>query len=97
VVSALLGLITSGVERNVVGAVGEEWNLSFGERSLIAGRAIWFYAGKLFWPFNLTFLYPKWDIDVTVWWQRKTTHGHTRLVNWQLWCLAINLSAILLD
>lgn len=68
-ISALFGLITAGVERNVVGAVGEQWNLSLVERSLIAGRALWFYVGKLLWPFNLTFLYPKWNIDVTVWWQ----------------------------
>jgi protein O-mannosyl-transferase len=30
---------------------------------LIAGRAIWFYAGKLVWPAKLAFIYPKWTID----------------------------------
>jgi Tfp pilus assembly protein PilF len=29
----------------------------------VAGRALWFYAGKLFWPANLTFSYPRWDIS----------------------------------
>jgi Flp pilus assembly protein TadD len=35
------------------------------ERILIASRAIWFYLGKLFWPSNLTFIYPQWKIDVS--------------------------------
>jgi len=33
------------------------------ERLLIATRAIWFYLGKIFWPSNLTFIYPQWQID----------------------------------
>jgi tetratricopeptide (TPR) repeat protein len=38
-------------------------SLSLLERFLIAGRAIWFYLGKLIWPADLTFSYPKWNID----------------------------------
>ena len=34
------------------------------ERSLIASRALWFYAGKLLWPTNLAVIYPRWDIHV---------------------------------
>jgi hypothetical protein len=37
--------------------------LSVLERMLIAGRALWFYAGKLAWPVDLTFSYPHWDIN----------------------------------
>lgn len=33
------------------------------ERLLVATRALWFYAGKLLWPVNLTFSYPRWEID----------------------------------
>ena len=34
------------------------------ERALIAARALWFYAGKLLWPTNLSVIYPRWDIQV---------------------------------
>ena len=33
------------------------------ERLLIASRAVWFYLGKIFWPAELTFIYPQWRID----------------------------------
>ena len=64
---AALGLITSWLERTHVGANGPDWALSFFDRCLIAGRALWFYAGKLFWPANLTFIYPRWQIDPGDW------------------------------
>lgn len=35
------------------------------ERVLIASRAVWFYLSKIFWPSNLTFIYPQWKIDVS--------------------------------
>ncbi|MBT8407343.1 MAG: tetratricopeptide repeat protein, partial [Deltaproteobacteria bacterium] len=56
-------------EQHHVGAVGSEWDLSFVERCLIAGRALWFYLGKLIWPWELIFNYPRWQIDAGVWWQ----------------------------
>ena len=34
------------------------------ERTLIAARALWFYAGKLLWPSELAVIYPLWDIRV---------------------------------
>ena len=37
---------------------------SLTERTLIAARALWFYAGKLLWPTNLAVIYPLWDIRV---------------------------------
>jgi tetratricopeptide (TPR) repeat protein len=51
-----------------VRAEGEEWALTFGQRLLIAGRALWFYASKLFWPANLTFIYPRWDVSAAFGW-----------------------------
>jgi len=35
------------------------------ERILIASRAPWFYLSKIFWPSNLTFIYPQWKINST--------------------------------
>jgi Flp pilus assembly protein TadD len=69
VVGMGLGLLTAGMEKYHVGAQGADWSLSFAGRCLIAGRALWFYAGKLVWPVNLTFIYPRWEMNATVWWQ----------------------------
>ena len=33
------------------------------DRVLISSRALWFYAGKVFWPADLAVIYPRWDID----------------------------------
>jgi Flp pilus assembly protein TadD len=63
------GLFTSWMERQVVGAQGSEFNFSILERFLIAGRALWFYLGKLFWPADLIFSYPRWRISQLIWWQ----------------------------
>ena len=40
------------------------FDYSLAERALIATRALWFYAGKLLWPTNLSVIYPRWDIRV---------------------------------
>ena len=37
---------------------------SMGERVLIAGHALWFYAGKLVWPVGLAVIYPHWEVGV---------------------------------
>ncbi|HVM48467.1 MAG TPA: tetratricopeptide repeat protein [Candidatus Acidoferrum sp.] len=54
------GLLISWLEKNNVGAAGPEWALGFPERCFIAGRAFWFYVGKLLWPAHLCFVYPRW-------------------------------------
>ncbi|MCX6623592.1 MAG: tetratricopeptide repeat protein, partial [Acidobacteria bacterium] len=51
------------------GAEGAEFAMSFVERCLLAGRAIWFYLGTLVWPSNLVFIYPRWKLDTSAWWQ----------------------------
>jgi tetratricopeptide (TPR) repeat protein len=63
------GAVTIWMEREFIGARGAEFVFTFVERTLIAGRAIWFYLGKLAWPANLVFTYPRWQIDQGVWWQ----------------------------
>ncbi len=62
--------VTIHMEKAVVGATGADWELSLLERFLVAGRAIWFYSGKLFWPAGLTFNYPRWSVSGEVLWQQ---------------------------
>jgi len=69
VVGLAMSALTVWLEVHHVGAEGVEWHLSFIDRCLIAGRALWFYVGKLFWPATLCFNYPRWEIDAGVWWQ----------------------------
>ena len=40
-----------------------ELGYTLAERMLIAGRALWFYAGKLVWPVELAVIYPRWELD----------------------------------
>lgn len=65
VMGAAMGLFSAWVERTYIGAQGSEFNLSGLQRTLLAGRIAWFYVGKLFWPADLIFIYPRWTIDPT--------------------------------
>jgi protein O-mannosyl-transferase len=58
-----MGLLTVWWERYHQGTQGKLFSLGWLERILVASHAIWFYAGKLFWPVNLTFSYPRWAIE----------------------------------
>ncbi|MBI4383923.1 MAG: tetratricopeptide repeat protein [Nitrospinae bacterium] len=61
---AVLGAITARLERgHIVKYCEADCDFSFPERFLIAGRALWFYFGKILYPANLTFTYPRWEID----------------------------------
>jgi tetratricopeptide (TPR) repeat protein len=60
-------LVTGWLEKTHVGAREEYFPLTFLDRCLIAGRATWFYVGKLLWPVNLSFTYPMWPFDVHSW------------------------------
>lgn len=70
-VGVTAGLFTAAMERYVIGADGAAFELTGIERVVLAGRVAWFYAGKLFWPTELTFIYPRWTIDageIGQWW-----------------------------
>jgi tetratricopeptide (TPR) repeat protein len=69
VLGAAAGLLTAWVERTLIGAQGEDFNLGILDRCLLAGRVVWFYLGKLVWPDNLMFIYPHWDINTAEAWQ----------------------------
>lgn len=58
-------MVTAALERGHVRAEGPEFDFSVAERILIAGRALWFYAGNLIWPFGNCFNYPRWLLDAS--------------------------------
>lgn len=58
-----MGLVTLWWERYHQGTQGQLFAIGLGERILIASRAFWFYLGKLLWPANLTFSYPRWHVS----------------------------------
>ena len=58
-----MGLLTMWWERFHQGTQGKLFSMGGRERILVASHALWFYAGKLFWPVNLTFSYPRWTIE----------------------------------
>jgi tetratricopeptide (TPR) repeat protein len=61
------GLAAMWWERHL-GHSGNEDGLlpGFLQRLQIPGRAFWFYAAKLVWPFGLSFSYPRWDLSSQV-------------------------------
>lgn len=69
VLGAAGGLFTAWVEHEIIGAKGASFDLSAVERLMLAGRVVWFYLGKLIWPAELIFIYPRWEVDAGVWWQ----------------------------
>src|SRR6266478_9491366 len=62
-ISALASVWTIWEQKFHAGARGPEWAQTWPERLIIAGRAIWFYLGKLIWPHPLIFVYPRWEIS----------------------------------
>jgi tetratricopeptide (TPR) repeat protein len=63
------GVFSAWMEQREIGPVATEYAFNWGTRLLIVGRAAWFYIGKLCWPAQLMFIYPRWDINPAVWWQ----------------------------
>jgi tetratricopeptide (TPR) repeat protein len=66
---AVAGVGTAWVEAHGIGAQGGDFALGPVERVLLAGRVAWSYFGKLIWPADLAFFYPRWTIDAATWWQ----------------------------
>jgi len=81
-----MGLFTAWYELRHVGAQGAEWDFSFWQRLVLAGRALWFYAIKLAAPFELSFIYPGWTLNAAEFIQWLWLAGFviTGLVLWSL-------------
>jgi tetratricopeptide (TPR) repeat protein len=80
-----MGLLTAWVERELLHAQGAEYNYTLIERFLIAGRAVWFYLGKLAWPADLAFFYSTWNVNQAVWWQYAYPAGVLLLLGALAW------------
>src|SRR5262249_5443609 len=69
VVGIALACVPVYVEKTFVGRGGVRGGLTFPERILIAGRAVWFYIGKLILPYPIAFFYPRWVADPSAAWE----------------------------
>jgi tetratricopeptide (TPR) repeat protein len=65
---AMSALTITEQQGDVLRAGTTEWQLGLAERTVIAGKAIWFYAAKILWPVRLTFVYPRWDVNASSLW-----------------------------
>jgi tetratricopeptide (TPR) repeat protein len=83
---AAFGILTGWVEYHYMGAQGAHFDLNLLERGLLAGRILWFYPTKLLWP-DLIFIYERWHVDATVWWQWLYPLAAILFVAW-LWRLS---------
>jgi Flp pilus assembly protein TadD len=57
---------TAWLERTMVRATGTEWALGLADRLVLAGQVTLFYAGKVLWPVDLAFSYPRWTVDARI-------------------------------
>jgi len=80
-----MGLVSVWWEKHL-GNIQPRYHLLGGpvDRLLVATHALWFYAGKLFWPADLTFSYPRWEIHVGDWRQYVWPAGCLAVAAW-LW------------
>ena len=79
------GLVTAHFERELIGAQGADFDLSIVQRGLLAGRIFWFYLGKLAWPADLIFIYPRWTIEANDAWQWLFPLGALALLSGLIW------------
>jgi protein O-mannosyl-transferase len=83
--SVVGAVITSTVERTLIGAQGADFGLSAVDRVLLAGRAFWFYLSKLLWPADLAFIYPRWAIPTVDLWSYLFPLAATALLAVLVW------------
>jgi tetratricopeptide (TPR) repeat protein len=65
VVAGLLPFFTLDLSREA--ALGPYLVRTWPERLITAADAVWFYVGKLLWPYSLMAIYPRWKINAGEW------------------------------
>ena len=63
VAAAAGGLFTAWAEARLIGAEGTGFALAPAQRLILCGKVLCFYASKLLWPSDLSFIYPRWSLD----------------------------------
>jgi tetratricopeptide (TPR) repeat protein len=61
--SLAMSAVTIIEQRWEVGRAPQDWSLTVTQRLILAGQAFWFYLGKVIWPLDLTFVYPRWTLN----------------------------------
>ncbi|HUI08151.1 MAG TPA: tetratricopeptide repeat protein [Verrucomicrobiae bacterium] len=61
--AAAMAVMTIIEQRGHIARAPHDWSLPLTERPVLAGKAVWFYLGKVLWPANLMFVYPRWTLD----------------------------------
>lgn len=60
-----MAVLTSWLQYHHTKPFHAEITFSLLERWLIFGQVMWFYVGKMLWPWPLSFAYSRWDIDAS--------------------------------
>jgi protein O-mannosyl-transferase len=66
---AVAAIFTIWTQHFITGTDVLQFDIPALARVLMAGKAIWFYLGKLFWPTDLIFIYPRWETSQAAAWQ----------------------------
>lgn len=61
-ITAGAGWMAAWRERYGAGAHGKAYHFTLFQHLVIAGKDIWFYVGKLFWPHPILMVYPRWQV-----------------------------------
>ena len=65
----LAALMTIHIEHGRVGAHGPMFHFTLAQHLIIAGKDLWFYPIKLFWPWPMLEIYPRWHVHHFAMWQ----------------------------